>query len=46
MHNGLLFSFLGRGVVDAPLRAVGDFTGELQSTFTWDNTLVVIYKYK
>eukprot|EP00731_Ephydatia_muelleri_P028233 Em0019g1106a len=49
-HNIVVFSkklrgspikcFLGRGVVDAPVRAVGDFTGELQSTFTWDNTLV------
>ena len=40
-HLFNLCSFLGRGVVDAPLRKVGEFTADIQSTYTWDKFLTV-----
>lgn len=32
---------MGRGVVDKPLREVAEFYKDIQSTFLWDNLLVV-----
>ena len=37
-------SFLGRGVVDAPMKAVGDFISDIGLASLWDNTLVVSFK--
>eukprot|EP00731_Ephydatia_muelleri_P028248 Em0019g1121a len=39
-ENSPIDCFLGRGIVNAPMRQVGDFTADIQSTFTWDNTLM------
>lgn len=38
--NSKIDCFLGRGVVNAPMRQVGDFTANIQSTYKWDNTLI------
>ena len=37
-------SFLGRGVVDAPMKVVGDFVSDIKLASLWDNTLVVSLK--
>ena len=34
-------SFMGRGVVDSPLKEVAEFYKDIQSTFLWDHLLVV-----
>ena len=39
-------SFLGCGVVDAPMRTVSDFISDIQSAFSWDNTLMVSWLQK
>lgn len=37
----LFFSFLGRGVVEAPFRTVVDYIHKLQSRLEWDDFLMV-----
>lgn len=37
----LCCSFMGRGVVDSPLKEVAEFYKDIQSTFLWDHLLVV-----
>ena len=32
---------MGRGVIDAPLRVVADFIKDIQSSFTYDELVVV-----
>jgi hypothetical protein len=34
-------SFMGRGVIDKPLNIVSEFIKDIQSSFIWDNFLVV-----
>eukprot|EP00731_Ephydatia_muelleri_P028256 Em0019g1129a len=38
--NSSVDCFLGRGVVDAPMKAVGDFISDIGLASLWDNTLV------
>ena len=43
-HSILVFalhSFLGQGIVNAPLRTVGNFVANIESTYALNNTLVV-----
>lgn len=39
-ENSSTDCFLGRGIVDAPMKLVGDFISDIESAFSWDNTLV------
>ncbi len=36
-------SFMGRGVIDAPLQVVADFMKDIRSSFAWDDLLVVSF---
>lgn len=36
-------SFMGRGVVNKPLKDLAEFYKDIQSTFIWDPLLVVAY---
>ena len=37
----LLFSFMGRGVVAAPVQDVAQYVGDIHTRENWDNLLVV-----
>lgn len=39
------YSFMGRGVVERPLKELGEFYKDIQSTFLWDHLLVVSVYY-
>lgn len=34
-------SFMGRGVIDVPLREVAEFLKKVENNLTWDNLLIV-----
>ena len=34
-------SFMGRGVIEVPLKEVTDFVGDIDTTFVWDKFCIV-----
>ena len=36
-----LYSWMGRGIVDVPVREVAEFIKDVQNNMSWDNFLIV-----
>ena len=43
-----MFRFMGRGVIDVPLKKVAEFLKKVENNLTWDDLLIVshvLYSY-